>query len=233
MAGGFSPAEEKLYFKTVADVRRALKSARTGAELLAAIRQGFSAFERAYESAPAAARATVACRAGCGTCCHNEVAVQAHEVLIVAEHLQKTLSPAELDTLIARTAAQRAEFVGHRGEADWLRPQDPCVLLREGSCSVYEARPEICRAYHSNNLAGCEQNLRARYEQVDVKVEGLRGRMFAVMLGTDQAIEELGFDDRAYDFGSALHDALTDPLCAVRWAARQTAFPDELCERDD
>jgi Fe-S-cluster containining protein len=233
MAGGFSPAEEKLYFKTVADVRRALRGARTGGELLTAIRRGFAAFERAFESAPAAARATVACRAGCGTCCHNEVAVQAHEVLIVAEHLQKTLAPAELETLIARTAAQRAEYVANRDDQSWLRPQNPCVLLHEGSCSIYEARPEICRAYHSNNLAGCEHNLRARYEEIDVKVEGLRGRMFAVMLGTDAAIEELGFDDRAYDFGSALHDALTDPLCAVRWAARQPAFADELCERGD
>jgi hypothetical protein len=50
--------------------------------------------------------------------------------------------------------------------------------------------------------------------------------MFAVMLGMDEAIEAAGFDDRAYDFGSALHEALTNSLCLARWLRRQPAFPD-------
>ena len=35
-----------------------------------------------------------------------------------------------------------------------------------------------------------------------------------------------GFDDRAYDFGAALHEALTNSLCRVRWLRRKPAFPD-------
>jgi hypothetical protein len=50
--------------------------------------------------------------------------------------------------------------------------------------------------------------------------------MFAVMLGMDEAIEAAGFDDRAYDFGSALHEALTNSLCRVLWIRRKAAFPD-------
>jgi hypothetical protein len=52
--------------------------------------------------------------------------------------------------------------------------------------------------------------------------------MFAVMLAIDQAVVEAGFDGQAYDFGSALHEALTSSLCAVRWVQRQNAFP-EAC----
>ena len=52
--------------------------------------------------------------------------------------------------------------------------------------------------------------------------------MFAVMLAIDQAVVEAGFDGYAYDFGSALHEALTDSLCVVRWIQRQTAFS-EAC----
>jgi hypothetical protein len=50
--------------------------------------------------------------------------------------------------------------------------------------------------------------------------------MYAVMLGIDEAMEEAGFDGRAYDFGSALHEALTNSLCQVLWMRRKPAFPD-------
>lgn len=233
-SGGFTAAEEKLHFATADTMRRKLARVRDPRELLAAVRGAFAGFERAYAGAPATARAAVACRAGCGTCCHNDVAVQAHEVLIAAEHIQKTFSPAALETLIAQAAAHRAAYAAKRDlPAGQQRPQTPCVLLRDGSCSIYEDRPEICRAYHSNSVEGCIDNLAAGYERISVKIEGLRGRMFAVMLGIDAAVEEAGFDAHAYDFGSALHEALTNSLCAIRWQRREAAFPASCWETSE
>ena len=54
--------------------------------------------------------------------------------------------------------------------------------------------------------------------------------MYAVMLAIDQAVEEAGFEGEAYDFGSALHEALTSSLCAARWIQRQPAFPEDCRE---
>jgi len=45
-------------------------------------------------------------------------------------------------------------------------------------------------------------------------------------MGLDEAIEAAGYDERSYDFGSALHEALTDSLCLTRWLRRQPAFGD-------
>lgn len=224
MSTGFSPDEEKLYFKTGDALLARLEKAREPAEVLEAIRTSSAGFERAYASAPGPARAAVACRAGCDTCCHERVAVQAHEVFIAAEYVQRHYTPEQLEALIARAARHRQRHAG-RGSEGWLSPRSPCVLLHEGRCSIYEARPGICRAHHSHSLAGCKANLAAGEEQVDVKIRGLRGRMFAVMLGIDQAVEEAGYDDEAYDFGSALHEALTNSLCAVRWTQKKPAFP--------
>jgi hypothetical protein len=64
-----------------------------------------------------------------------------------------------------------------------------------------------------------------------VLIPQIRGRMFAVMLAIDQAAEAAGFDAQAYDFGSALHEALTDSLCVVRWLRRQPAFS-AACHED-
>lgn len=231
MARGFSPEEEDLYFDTIDAVGRRIAEAATATELLAAVRGAYARFERAYTAAPAAARRAVACCAGCDTCCHDDVAVQAHEVFVVAEFVQKKWSPEELEQLIARCAAHRASYAARQGEPLPLTAKRPCPLLREGDCSVYPARPEICRAYLSRSFDDCVTNFEAGYVKIDVGVRGLSGRMFALMLGMDQAIEAAGYDARAYDFGSALHQALTDGRSLQRWSEKAPAFPDDCLER--
>jgi Fe-S-cluster containining protein len=232
MSGAFSLEEEALFEKTGGAVLRRLKKTRNPADLLAVLRSAHKEFDRAYETAPAAAKASVACRAGCGTCCHVPVGAQAHEVLLAAEFIQTRFPPAELEAVIARAATHRAEFAG-RTMRERAALKTACVLLRDGSCSIYEARPESCRSHHSNNLAGCHSNLDAGIDFTNVLIPEIRGRMFAVMLAIDQAVAEAGFDGRAYDFGSALHAALTDSMCAVRWTQRQQTFPEDCREVGD
>lgn len=231
MSTGFSPGEEELYDKTAAAVLNRLRKTRNPADLLPVIRQAHKGFDRAYDSAPAAARAAVACRAGCGTCCHVPVGVQAHEVLLAAEYIQNNFSPGDLEAVIARFAAHRLAFAG-RTMDERAALKIPCALLRDNSCSIYEARPEACRSHHSRNLDGCRSNLDTGLDIVDVLIPEIRGRMFAVMLGIDQAATDAGFDGRAYDFGSAMHEALTNSLCAIRWMQRQPAFPDSCREEE-
>jgi Fe-S-cluster containining protein len=156
--------------------------------------------------------------------------VQAHEVLIAAQYVQTHFSPAALDELIVRSAAHREAFAG-RTSFERMSLRKPCVLLLDdGSCSIYEGRPEACRSHHSHNAESCRTNLASGREDLDVYIPDVRGRMFAVMLGIDQAVAEAGFDGQAYDFGSALHEALTNSLCAVRWVQRDSAFPESCRE---
>jgi Fe-S-cluster containining protein len=232
MCAAFSLEEEALFEKTGSGVLQRLKKTRNPADLLAVLRDAHKEFDRAYAKAPAAARATVACRAGCGTCCHVPVGAQAHEVLLAAEYIQTHFPPAGLEALIARAGEHRAAFAG-RSMRERAALKTPCPLLRDNSCSIYEARPESCRSHHSNNLDGCRSNLESGIDFTNVLIPEIRGRMFAVMLAIDQAVAEAGFDGRAYDFGSALHQALTDSLCAVRWTRRQPAFPEDCWEAGD
>ena len=218
-----------MFEKTGAAVLKRLRKTRNPADLLGVLGSAQKEFERAYDTAPAEARASVACRAGCDACCHVPVGVQAHEVLIVAQHVQTHFSPVELDELIERAAKHRESFAG-RSSFDRMNMRKPCVLLREGSCSVYNARPEACRSHHSHSAEACRVNLASGREDIDVYIPGVRGRMFAVMLGIDQAVAEAGFDGQAYDFGSALHEALTDGLCASRWVRREAAFSESSRE---
>lgn len=232
MCAVFSPEEDELFEKTGAAVFKRLRKTRNPADLLPVLSGAHKEFERAYAAAPMDAKAAVACRAGCDMCCHVPVGVQAHEVLIAAQHVQKHFSPVELEALIARAAAHRELFAG-RSSFERMDMRKPCVLLREGSCSVYEARPEACRSHHSHSAEACRANLASGREDIDVFIPGVRGRMFAVMLAVDQAAVEAGYDGQAYDFGSALHEALTNSLCAVRWVQRQPAFPEDCREASE
>lgn len=231
MSTGFRPEEEALYFKTGDALLKRLRES-DEANVLDVIRRALPGFQKAFESAPTAARAAVDCCAGCDTCCHERVAVQAHEVFLAVEFILTHFTPVEFEALIVRAATHR-QLHAARNTPGWSSPRTPCVLLREGSCSIYEARPGICRAHHSRSVEGCRTNLAAGSEVVDVKIHGLRGRMFAVMLGIDSAVEEAGYDAEAYDFGSALHEALTNSLCAHRWARHQPAFPVDCREASD
>ena len=226
----FSPALEKqrqqLYAQTVQHMGQRLQSVNDPAAMLAALRWGMQELDRTCEATAAKVRSAVACHAGCSHCCSVPVDVQAHEVFFAAEYIQVNFSPADLARVIERTAAHRARTAGLAiHERDRLR--QPCALLRDGQCSIYQGRPEACRVHHTNDAAVCAAHIANPAVDLEaVYIPTLRARMFAVMLGMDEAIEAAGFDDRAYDFGSALHEALTNSLCQVLWMRRKAAFPD-------
>ena len=233
----FSPAIEKqrqqLYAHTVEQMEQRLHGVTEAVPAFAALRWGMDAIDRAYETTPAKIRAQVACRAGCGHCCQVSVDVQAHEVFFAAEFIQVNFSPEALAEVITKTAARRVALAAatatktgtDKGGRD--RFMQACALLRDGSCSIYAGRPEACRVHHASDASVCAAHIAdPTVDLTKVYVPPLRARLFAVMLGMDEAIEAESFDDRAYDFGAALHEALTNSLCLTLWLRRKPAFPD-------
>jgi Fe-S-cluster containining protein len=227
----FSPAIEKqrrqLYARTLDGMQRRLESVEAPSDLFTALDWGMGNLEQAYAETPAGIRAKVACKAGCSHCCHGPVDVQAHEVFYAAEYIQLHFYPEELAGVIERTGTRRARVAGLLCE-DRDRVRQPCALLRDqGECSIYAGRPEACRVHHASDAAVCAAHgMDSSVDLEAVYIPALRARMFAVMIGMDEALEDQGFDDRSYDFGSALHEALTNSLCRVLWMNRRPAFPD-------
>ncbi len=223
------PVEKRfeLFDHTIAGMAPRLRRLRSPHQLMAAMRWGLGELDRAYAEAPAGVLAQVACRSGCASCCRVPVDVQAHEVLYAADHLLTRFGPADLEAAVARLAAHRARVAAFApGERDSSR--QPCPLLKDEACSIYAGRPQPCRAHHTSDAAVCAAHLADPSVKItDVYIPALRARMFAVMLGVDEAIEAAGYDERAYDFGSALHEALTNPLCLDAWLRHQPAFPDD------
>ena len=216
----------QIFDHTVAGMEQRLLTVRQPAQMMPALRWGMDELDSTYAGTSARVLATVACRNGCDFCCRVPVDVQAHEVFYAADHIQVHFSPEALADVVTRLGEHRARVAAF-AEGARETSRQPCELLRDGSCSVYGGRPEACRAHHTSDAAVCAAHMTDPTVNLSkVYIPALRARMFAVMLGMDEAIEAAGYDDRSYDFGSALHEALTNSLCLARWMRRQPAFPD-------
>ena len=216
----------QMFDRTVQEMGQRLLTVRAPAQMIAILDWGMAELDKAFTESPPGVKALVACRAGCGHCCSVPVDVQAHEVFFAADHIQRNISPEALERV-------RDRLGGHRRRVALLangtrdNSRQPCTLLEAGACSIYAGRPEACRCHHSSNAAVCAAHQADPAVNIaKVFIPALRARLFAVRMGLDEAIERLGYDDRAYDFGSALHEALTNPLCLMAWMRRQPAFPD-------
>lgn len=216
-----------LFDRTTEQMGSRLLKVRAPAQMMTALRWGMDELDSTYAGTSARVRATVACRDGCDFCCHVPVDVQAHEVFFAADHIQVHFSPAALTDAISRLGEHRARIAAlPAGARDTSR--QTCALLREGSCSIYAGRPEACRCHHTNDAAVCAAHMNDPAVKLSrAYIPALRARIFAVKLGLDEAIEAAGYDERSYDFGSALHEALTNSLCLMRWMRRHPAFPDD------
>ncbi len=215
-----------MFDRTLDAMGERLLTVRTAKQMMPALEWGMAEIEKTYEDSPAGVKALVACRAGCDHCCSVPVDVQAHEVFLAADYIQRLFSPSALEQLLKR-------LVKHRRRVSLIAADDredsrkPCPLLKEGSCSIYVARPEACRCHHSSDADVCAAHqIDPTVNITKVFIPALRARLYAVRMGLDEAIETVGYDDRSYDFGSALHEALTNSLCLVAWMRRQPAFAD-------
>jgi len=75
----------------------------------------------------------VACKKGCSSCCHMNIAIWRVEADYIGK--QAGRSPAR----ILNTRAHRLEeFIGK-----------PCPFLREDTCTIYQFRPYVCRKHVS------------------------------------------------------------------------------------
>lgn len=216
-----------LFEHTVTGMTSRVQGIDSPERLMTALRWGLAELDRAYDDAPARVRASVACRSGCDACCRVPVDVQAHEVLYAADHILLHFAPDALEKIVSDLAAHRARVAAFApGQRDTSR--QACPLLRDGACSIYAGRPQPCRAHHTRDADVCAAYMTDPTVDIEaVYIPALRGRMFAVMLGVDAALEAAGYDERSYDFGSALHEALTNSRCLPAWLRREPTFPDD------
>jgi hypothetical protein len=211
------------------------------AELLAADRRAAGALAAAKTAAYAdelgrthlrlAAPLAFACREGCHSCCYLKVSVTPPEVFLIVEHLARTASTAER-ARIARRAAELAADPRIFSEYEKPAARLPCPLLSDaGACSVYEARPLACRAWHSLDAEACHRALDDDSEPPPVH-EPLARLYAAASLGLLGALGAAGLDAPLLELTSALSIALSNPRAFELWLGGEPVFQAAHAERE-
>lgn len=147
------------------------------------------------------------CKEGCSYCCCKPgVLASIPELLRILDHVHSTFSAADVSALGERARRYAAQMTG-RNVSDLVNDSVPCPLLAAGRCSVYDARPLVCRGYNSTSVDTCRQ----AHDDASVLVP-----IFAVLkdvtdgttVGAAQSLKTAGVNDSLVDLGLAMNIAL-------------------------
>lgn len=108
----------------------------------------------------------VACGKGCSSCCKMNVKISQIEANIIAE----------------RTGMQSKQLPSSRSYKSDQFMGVPCVFLKEGSCSIYEIRPFVCRNHVSFDTTSywCEPENSLHAEMPMLAFSGLLDAYFNI-----------------------------------------------------
>lgn len=96
----------------------------------------------------------IACAAGCGWCCHQQVGISVPEAVRIARHLDSL--PAAQAGLLRRNVRQTAQKVAALTPGQRARARIACAFLgADGSCQIYDVRPLRCRGLYSIDRDFC------------------------------------------------------------------------------
>ncbi len=175
-------------------------------------------------------RAEIDCRAGCSFCCWLQIDVRAHEVLLITRHLQAAM-PESGRLALAAGARRTAAELRSMDDGARRREQRPCLLLKDGLCSVYEWRPAACRRYVSGSVAACEAQWKGEAVEEGIQYPLIAETGRAAAAAVHQTFVREGYDGYSYNLPVALAEALDDPTAADRWLRKEKVFSAEAESR--
>ena len=144
----------------------------------------------------------VACKKGCSHCCYTWVSVTAPEALSIAKIIKR-----RGDATIEKIRLAYQQTKDYDFDARTQHPL-PCPLLEEDLCSIYDARPKVCRLAASGDAEICARtfhNITDENLPMPVMHVTARGAYAIVMTA---ALRHAGLPYHAYEFNAALTRAL-------------------------
>lgn len=146
--------------------------------------------------------AGIACRRGCAFCCHVDVDVTPLEAIRLAHRAPAAGSA-------AASAARRA----------------PCLLLVDGACTQYDARPYACRAVFSPDAKACGDGFASAGAVFVPSLDWPRALASCYLTGEIAALDDLHLASHMVELRRALTLMSADADAALRWLNGADIFP--------
>ncbi len=157
----------------------------------------------------------IECRAGCGDCCIVNVDVLLPEAETIVAYLVDTRSKEELNELGEALARLDRETRWLDDEERIMNRKKCAFLDQEGCCSIYPARPLLCRSVTSTDAAACREALAmiALGENLPVIANLTQRNIYETAFSSfGNALAKHGKDHRSYRLASSVRQKLTHKL---------------------
>lgn len=177
-----------------------------------------------------------ACRVGCSHCCYQpEITVTAIEVFRVADFILSEFSPGEID-ILTQSLTGHAESPSPSPEpVSWTLVA--CPLLRDSTCSVYAARPLVCRGANSYDISDCERARAQNRQYPTIHNYGPQEQIANLTIeALQQGIASAGREAALLNLGPALAIALGTAEAKQRWQNGKPVFAtaqSQYCHKHD
>jgi hypothetical protein len=172
-------------------------------------------------NAAAPFRDTVACRRGCTFCCSLSVSATAPQVFAVADYVRANAP--DLAAEIARIEAADLHTRGLDGYARFMNKAF-CAFLVDGACSVYPARPSVCRGVLSRSAESCQRAFRGETADNPAAINDATVFRTACDEAFWAVLHKRGFRLAGYELAHAVLIALREPDAEARWHAGEDVF---------
>ena len=175
----------------------------------------------------------VACARGCSHCCNGWVSATAPEILYMASRVRERGAALAVRLEAAHTATH-AFTMAERPEH-----QHPCPILESNACSLYDARPFMCRMAASVDVNACMKVIRLLEPgtiPVPMRHIKARGRY---ELAITVALVQAGLPHRYYDLTAGLACVLSSKDAEAAWLSGEEIFagvrtdPTDVMTRSD
>jgi hypothetical protein len=164
---------------------------------------------------PAEAGTALACKAKCTYCCHNVVMATAPEIFLAASELRARHDAVFIAGVLAKGDALGATAAVRR---------NPCVLLDDDLCSIYPARPAVCRKHTSFSVQACLDDYEGRGGDIPIRrFDQVVFECCAVALLIGMRLWD-GRQGSVLELSGALGVALQDPHAEQKWLAGEDVF---------
>ncbi len=125
--------------------------------LFSSISEMYSAIDELINSVSTLAQKhnqSIHCKKGCEYCCHQPVFALEYEMQYLNSFIKERFSDKRQNEIGEKADENRFNLID-LDKTQILNSKQPCPLLKNGTCSAYEARPMACRIYLSTDVNSC------------------------------------------------------------------------------
>jgi Fe-S-cluster containining protein len=165
------------------------------------------------------------CQDGCSFCCETfEVEALPLEVFEIQAHVSKHFKPEQLRGAIER-ASRNVEERKAATPHERLTLKQTCPFLVNQSCSIYAARPAVCRNYHATDRQNCEKHAKDPSSTWPTSyIDDVFFKATGSSIGFKNAVKALGLDVRGYNLSAAFLEAVRNPTSITRFKTGKRTF---------